>query len=314
MAWPEHAQACNAAADDIRRLLHQFAAGFLKEPNPSVRERLEAVLRIEVSSGAAPLEAMAQSPDTLELEFGDLAMQDEVADLPTEPSGQTSEPADDQPDAAGQDLEAGFEHDRAIDEAIARAVAAVDDIDDDIDALDVIDPDLFPIFEEEAAELLPALGSALRQWAARPENLSARNELLRALHTLKGSARLAGAMRLGEMAHRMETAVEQIGTNGVTTAAVEPLLASLDVLQADLDVLRTIGAQPLSEPMVVSAPEAATPASAAAVPQPTPAAAAPVAAPLSWRVPARRQCRRAGTQRAPPRSRCVCVRSCSTAW
>ena len=49
-----------------------------------------------------------------------------VADLPTEPSGQTSEPADDQPDAAGQDLEAGFEHDRAIDEAIARAVAAVD--------------------------------------------------------------------------------------------------------------------------------------------------------------------------------------------
>jgi chemosensory pili system protein ChpA (sensor histidine kinase/response regulator) len=281
----EHAQACNAAADDIRRLLHQFAAGFLKEPNPSVRERLAAVLRIEVSSGAAPLEAMAQSPDTLELEFGDLAMQDEVADLPTEPSGQTSEPADDQPDAAGQDLEAGFEHDRAIDEAIARAVAAVDDIDDDIDALDVIDPDLFPIFEEEAAELLPALGSALRQWAARPENLSARNELLRALHTLKGSARLAGAMRLGEMAHRMETAVEQIGTNGVTTAAVEPLLASLDVLQADLDVLRTIGAQPLSEPMVVSAPEAATPASAAAVPQ-LPAAAAPVAAPLSWRVPA----------------------------
>jgi len=36
---------------------------------------------------------------------------------------------------------------------------------------------------------------------------------------LKGSARLAGAMRLGEMAHRMETAVEQIGTNGVTNNA-----------------------------------------------------------------------------------------------
>ena len=75
-----------------------------------------------------------------------------------------------------------------------------------------------------------ALGSALRQWAARPENLSARNELLRALHTLKGSARLAGAMRLGEMAHRMETAVEQIGTNGVTTAAVEPLLTGVDAV------------------------------------------------------------------------------------
>ena len=29
------------------------------------------------------------------------------------------------------------------------------DVDDDIDVVDVIDPDLFPIFEEEAAELLP---------------------------------------------------------------------------------------------------------------------------------------------------------------
>ena len=42
------------------------------------------------------------------------------------------------------------------------------DVDDDIDVVDVIDPDLFPIFEEEAAELLPQLGGALRQWAARP--------------------------------------------------------------------------------------------------------------------------------------------------
>ncbi len=152
----------------IGRLLHQFAAGFLKEPNPSVRERLEAVLRIEVSSGAAPLEAMAQSPTRWSW-IGDLAMQDEVADLPTEPSGQTSEPADDQPDAAGQDLEAGFEHDRAIDEAIARAVAAVDDLDDDIDVLDMVDPDLFPIFEEEAPRCCSTLNAALREWGAHPQ-------------------------------------------------------------------------------------------------------------------------------------------------
>ena len=79
------------------------------------------------------------------------------------------------------------------------------DIDDDIDALDTIDVDLFPIFAEEAQELLPQLGGALRQWVARPDNTSARAEVLRNLHTLKGSARLAGALRLGEMAHRMET-------------------------------------------------------------------------------------------------------------
>jgi chemosensory pili system protein ChpA (sensor histidine kinase/response regulator) len=32
---------------------------------------------------------------------------------------------------------------------------------------------------------------------------------MRALHTFKGGARLAGAMRLGEMAHRLETAIER---------------------------------------------------------------------------------------------------------
>ncbi|MBS0493789.1 MAG: Hpt domain-containing protein [Proteobacteria bacterium] len=268
-----HAHTFNAAAEDIRRLLHQFAAGFLKEPNALVRERLEAILHTEVSSGPAPLEAM-----TLDQELAELVAQDtHVEALPAAAEVPSLAPA-----AETQQQEAGYERDRAIDEAIARAVAAVDDIDDDIDALDVIDPDLFPIFEEEAAELLPALGSALRQWSARPENLSARNELLRALHTLKGSARLAGAMRLGEMAHRMESAVEQIGLDGVTTASIEPLLAGFDVLQADFDVLRTIGAHPLSEPVVVAAPAAEPPQLPETV---APArAAAPVAAPLSWRV------------------------------
>ena len=57
---PEHAQVFNAAADDIRRLLHQFAAGCLKEPNALVLERLQALLLIEVSSsGRVPLEEAA---------------------------------------------------------------------------------------------------------------------------------------------------------------------------------------------------------------------------------------------------------------
>ncbi len=111
------------------------------------------------------------------------------------------------------------------------------DVDDDIDVVDVIDPDLFPIFEEEAAELLPQLGGALRQWAARPDNLGARSEVLRALHTLKGSSRLAGAMRLGEMAHRLESAIEQIDAETVTVDQVEPLLASFDNLEANFQTL-----------------------------------------------------------------------------
>ena len=112
------------------------------------------------------------------------------------------------------------------------------DIDDDIDALDTIDADLFPIFADEAQELLPQLGGALRQWIARPDNGSARGEVLRNLHTLKGSARLAGALRLGEMAHRMETSVERLGSDGLKGSDLDPLQMSYDALCARFDLLR----------------------------------------------------------------------------
>lgn len=112
--------------------------------------------------------------------------------------------------------------------------------DDDIEALDTLDVDLFPIFEEEALELLPQLSGALRQWSARPDNLGARQEVLRVLHTLKGSARLAGAMRLGEMAHRMESAVEQIDGETAQSAQLDPLMGRLDGLTACFEALRVM--------------------------------------------------------------------------
>ena len=40
---PEQARVFTAAAEDIRRLLHQFAAGFLKDPDPQVLAQLEAL-------------------------------------------------------------------------------------------------------------------------------------------------------------------------------------------------------------------------------------------------------------------------------
>ena len=91
--------------------------------------------------------------------------------------------------------------------------------------------------------MLPQLGGALRQWASRPDNLGARNEVLRALHTLKGSSRLAGAMRLGEMSHRLESAIEQLDMETVTADQIEPLLASFDGLQANFEFLRVVGGQ-----------------------------------------------------------------------
>ncbi|MEO8383607.1 MAG: Hpt domain-containing protein [Betaproteobacteria bacterium] len=72
-------------------------------------------------------------------------------------------------------------------------------IEDDIDA------DLLPIFLEEAKEIVPQVGDGLRTWRAMPADHAPVIELARHFHTLKGSARMAGLMRLGELAHVIES-------------------------------------------------------------------------------------------------------------
>ena len=73
---------------------------------------------------------------------------------------------------------------------------------------DDIDPQLLPIFLEEAQTLLPQIGSDLRDWKAHPQDEKVQQSLQRGLHTLKGSARMAGAIRLGELTHLMEGRIE----------------------------------------------------------------------------------------------------------
>ena len=119
------------------------------------------------------------------------------------------------------------------------------DDDEDIDAVDAIDAELFPIFEEEADELLPQLQSRLRDWAAPPGDATPPSACMRTLHTFKGGARLAGAMRLGEMAHRLETAIEHLAARDRCAAAdVEPLLARADAHGVGLRRPAQAGARP----------------------------------------------------------------------
>jgi chemosensory pili system protein ChpA (sensor histidine kinase/response regulator) len=177
-----------AAADELRRLLHQFAAGLLREPS-------EGTLQALRDMAAAPMPAEAA-----------FRMEPRPVQMPAPGS---------------------------------MADVALDDSEDALDVSDAVDVDLFPIFEEEAAELLPQLAQALRQWAHHPDDSAPRASVLRTLHTLKGSARLAGAMRLGERAHRMESEIELLGTQGAADRGeIEKLLARLDALQATFDALR----------------------------------------------------------------------------
>ncbi|MEO8278052.1 MAG: response regulator [Ideonella sp.] len=113
----------------------------------------------------------------------------------------------------------------------------------DIDFEDRVDGELFPIFEEEAQDLLPQLASALREWAQQPDQRDGADAAMRHLHTFKGGARLTGAMRLGEIAHRLESRIEEL-TAGFALpqrSEIDALLNGSDAMQRAFEGLRDKG-------------------------------------------------------------------------
>ncbi|TDU25696.1 chemosensory pili system protein ChpA (sensor histidine kinase/response regulator) [Panacagrimonas perspica] len=70
------------------------------------------------------------------------------------------------------------------------------------------DRELVEIFLQEGEELVDEIERASDAIAARPDDPVLLGAWLRALHTLKGSARVAGMDSIGEVAHRLETATE----------------------------------------------------------------------------------------------------------
>ncbi|HET7400954.1 MAG TPA: Hpt domain-containing protein, partial [Usitatibacter sp.] len=76
--------------------------------------------------------------------------------------------------------------------------------------VDDVDRDLLPIFIDEAKEIIPLVSEGVRRWRAAPTDHAPARDLQRHLHTLKGSARMTGLMRLGELAHVLEARVNAI--------------------------------------------------------------------------------------------------------
>ncbi len=98
-------------------------------------------------------------------------------------------------------------------------LAAADEQQARRNIVDDLDDQLLPIFLEEAAELMPKISAESRNWRANPAQGEPPASLQRLLHTLKGSARMAGAMRLGELTHIMETQVVNALESGTLEAA-----------------------------------------------------------------------------------------------
>ena len=167
---------------------------------------------------------------------------------------------------------------------LAAPPARASDWSPDIEAQDALDAELLPIFLEEGAELLTLLGSSLRHWAQAPDQPQFRAQVLRVLHTFKGSARLAGGLRLGELAHRMESTVEGLDLAfAPLSAALEPCLQEFEQLKAHFDALA--GLPVLGEPEA-HAPEQYS-AQLSAGPAPVPSASKAPAISLATVSPSR---------------------------
>ncbi len=303
---PQEAQLFTDAAEEIRRLLHQFAAGFLKDVPAELTERLaaheiESAQRLQALSAmpvaeeaeepsVEPVAVAEEIPDSLELPLVEEAPLVAAVEEPVVPEAAAAEPVVVEPaeaepatveavavpepepapvepaavepaplvadelSPAGVLAELGQPELKTLEAlpdvervSVTARADALDD-EDDIDAVDAIDAELFPIFEEEGQELLPQLAGRMREWTQRPGDAGAAAACMRTLHTLKGGARLAGAMRLGEMAHRLETAIEHLLARGnVMPADLDPLEARVDALSARFDALRSNDAAAYAE-------------------------------------------------------------------
>jgi len=123
---------------------------------------------------------------------------------------------------------------------------------------DEIDEQLLPIFLEEAVDLNRSIANQLRAWRGAPNNMEPVRTLTRLLHTLKGSARMAGAMNLGEVTHGIETRVDQASRAGeVSLEVIDEIDNAYDVVLQIIEHLQRGELTTATElPAVVPAPQA----------------------------------------------------------
>jgi chemosensory pili system protein ChpA (sensor histidine kinase/response regulator) len=147
-----------------------------------------------------------------------------------------------------------------------------------------LDPELLEIFLEEATDIMAAIEESLTKWRSNRSDKASVAELKRQLHTLKGGARMAGAMTMGNLGHHTESLLGEV-ENGRVEADTE----LMDLLDEVHDALVTMVDQmqnhrpvsvfaPTSAKVLARlghAPAPAAPAARAPTPMPAPAPATP---------------------------------------
>ena len=240
-----------AALGVIDRMLAEFASRIEPAADPETTARMEALLAnwdVEINADSQPAKPAVESKSGREMRGEDLLKK--AAEVLGAARRETEEKSD---PLAG--------------------------------LVDEIDPDLGPVFFEEAEELMPQVDNNLREWRERPADGSVPGALMRLFHTIKGSARMAGAMRFGQMIHELETQVEDaLAQPPVQPSVIEAVLAGYDqavsayevMLHPELAEQRAAETKALQQTCAAQAAKAQEVApEAAAAPQAQPAAPLP---------------------------------------
>jgi len=103
-----------------------------------------------------------------------------------------------------------------------------------------VDEELVEIFLEEAHELLEGLEHTLQEWIQTPADLGPLAELQRTLHTLKGGARLAGIMAVGDLSHAFESLLTGVD-HGKVSATPELLTLAQEVADRLVGQIEEVG-------------------------------------------------------------------------
>ncbi|MES2016098.1 MAG: Hpt domain-containing protein [Pseudomonadota bacterium] len=275
--------------ESARAMLQQFALGEIAAHNPDLVTRLNALRhRLVEQESAIYLGAESAKPVVTEeidasIEAADPVLEpiDDVELELAPPAGETVDPVIEAPELVAveevqepelvpeliSEPDAFAAEVAAIETAISDTIsdAAVQNAVAEVPFGDDLDADLLPVFLEEATDLLPELGNGLRKWQSNPSDVTSAKGLLRILHTVKGSARMAGAMRLGQHTHEIETQIENMVHAGTSTpAAFDELMANYDhalllfeQLQNPVDVTAAVpGAVPGAPGLNVAADDA----------------------------------------------------------
>ena len=119
-----------------------------------------------------------------------------------------------------------------------------------------IDPEMTAVFQEEARDLIDTIDQAILRWREQPGSTEPADILMRALHTMKGGARVAGLMDMGESSHEFEVLVQSLQQHlhsrdyVVSPEQLTELESRLDLLQKMHDTLEEHDQGSLSEEVV----------------------------------------------------------------